>query len=184
MDFFFNFSGTKIISALITTIWQQIDLPVGITEYGHNLIHNGRINYITVGYQHFVNLTGCCFPYLWGRSRGSFSKDPESCTEEPSGITGTGSSYWPSFYGGHFVIFRTTVYSCLWQQFASGRDLISSPQGNSCYYSQYIFTKLLQHFRLRRLQLCPSQGMNSNVWDWPKWNISFLEITHWAKVWL
>lgn len=61
--------------------------PVTIAEDGHHLVYNGRINYFTVGYQHFINLTGCCFPYLQEEAEEALVKYPECCREEPAGIS-------------------------------------------------------------------------------------------------
>lgn len=58
--------------------------PVTIAEDGHHLVYDGRINHFTVGYQHFINLTGCCFPYLREEAEEALVKYPECCREKPS----------------------------------------------------------------------------------------------------
>jgi len=74
---------TIIIPALITT-WQQSHSPVGIAEYGHHLVQNGRVDDIAVGYQHFVHLTGCRFPYLREEAGERSVPYPESARKGPA----------------------------------------------------------------------------------------------------
>lgn len=120
---FLKSKGTDITSALVT-IWQQSHLPVGITEDGHDLIHDGRISDVTVRYQHFINLTGCGFPDLWARAE-------EASVRYAGALSGTAQCLHCFLM---FTVTFCTVLTCLWQWSAARRDWISAPQGNSYYY--------------------------------------------------